>query len=374
MFSFQLGLPSMVSIRSQEDPFPKNIHDDVHFNEDCTSIPPALPDTELTEVSYLIAKCKLVFAFARVLDEISQTTLMRWERLLELDRELRRIYDEQIPEYWKVERLTTPDTIVAVSARFTLCSIYHKALCVLHSKFLDRTGADQRYVYSRKTALTSSMTILRYQAIQNQQLPIDDNMRSLTNYQTSLTIHDYLLAATIITAELCSGRNPAAAQGVPMRSEMIKALETSSRIFWQLRDSSIEAFKAADVLKMLVQKFQMEGQGGVYSARAASTASPDATAIAAHPYSMQLHREPDSLACCKQSDSIPRPALRQSSQSADRATSNRPTPNAQAAASHSFLYDFGLISPQSTTNLDWMEPIQPELVSSVCCQPGFCGG
>ncbi len=272
MISFQLGLPSLIGLPLLEGPFPRNIYDNEAFDEDCTSLPPSLPDSEPTQVSYLIAKSKLVFGFARVLDEITSSEAMSWERVLELDRELRNLY-HNVPEYYKIGPLSSQDSLVLVSARFVLSSIHYKSLCVLHSRFLETSNIDDRFSYSRRVCLSSAISILRFQAIQNQNIPVDGRLRSLTHYQTSLTIHDYLLAATIITADLCSGQ-PAqstaghrAAPGVYTRTEMIKALSLSARIHASMRDQSVEAYKAADILEMLVKKFENEGPGVVRSPR-----------------------------------------------------------------------------------------------------------
>jgi len=239
LVSFQMGLPSMISLRMLEAPLPRNIHDDNSFNEDSITIPPALPDSEPTQISYLLAKTKLAFGFARALEEIDQASTMRWERILEIDRELRQIYDN-VPDYYKIGQLSSEDSLVLVSCRFVLSSIHHKSLCVIHSRFLEIARSDYRFMYSRRVCLSSAMSILRFQAIQNQEIPVDGRLRSLTNYQTSLAIHEYLLAATIITADLssCASASSASQQplpGVPTRSEMIKALSLSARIFAQMR-------------------------------------------------------------------------------------------------------------------------------------------
>lgn len=258
----------MIGPALREGPFPRNIYDDQVFDEDCTTLPPVLPDSEPTQVSYLIAKSKLVFGFARALDEISRPDTMKWERVLEIDRELRHIYNN-VPEYYKLARLSSQDSLVLVSARFVLSSIHHKSLCVLHSRFLDIANTDDRFLYSRRVCLSSAMSILRFQAVQNQNIPVDGRLRSLTNYQTSLVIHDYLLAATILAADLCSARavdnttGQQNAQGMPTRMEMLKSLGLSARIFSQMRDRSVEAYKAADVLEMLVRKLDTESQNCV---------------------------------------------------------------------------------------------------------------
>lgn len=363
MFSFQLGLPSMVGLRSFEDPFPRNIHDD-QLHEDCTTIPPELPDSDLTQVSYLRAKTKLVFTFARALDEINRSDPMRWERVLEIDRGLRRVYNN-IPEYWKLDQLSSQDSLVIVSARFTLSSILHKSLCVLHSRFLDSKDTDDRFSYSRRVCLTSAMSILRFQAIQNQKIPIENRLRSLTNYQTSLTIHDYLLAVTIITSDLFSSRNQQAVQGVPTRIEMIKALELSSQIFAQMRDQSMEAYKAADILKMLLAKIEAENRN-------------------ANPLRSELHREATNMTPPDyHTGSDPSTVPIRFSQHPSRKSSNvaqilRPSyaqdnifddASGLDTLSSRFAHqtgEFGALTsplPQLQPNLDWMEPDMPSVSS-----------
>lgn len=259
--SFQMGLPSMVEQFLPECSLPRNIYDEEGFDEDCKELPAALPDSEPTQVSYLIAKTKLAFGFARAVKEIDRAPRLQWEQVLEIDRELRHIYDN-IPNHYKLGQLSSQDCRVLVSSRFTLASIHHKSLCIVHSRFLEIAKSDSKYLYSRRICLSSAMSLLRFQAIQNQEISINGRLRSLTDYQTSLAIHDYLLAATIISADLYSNTsigssaNQKSSHSVPTRVEMIKALSISARIFGKMRDQSMEAYKAADVLEMLVKKFE----------------------------------------------------------------------------------------------------------------------
>lgn len=263
LISFQLGLPSMMGTRLFGNPLPRNIHDDEHFTEDCKALPAALPDSEPTRIAYLIGKAKLAFGLARAVDELDREESIPYQRVLEIDRELRQIYDG-VPEYYKTGQLSSEDPLVVTAARFVLSSIHHRSLIVTHSRYLDIARTDSRYRYSRSACLCSAMSILRFQAIQNQEIPVDGGQRRMTNYQTSFAIHDYLLAAAIISIELSSNVNtepPAthgAALAAPPRAEMIKSLSTSAYIFSQMKDESVEAHKAGDVLGMLVKKFQME--------------------------------------------------------------------------------------------------------------------
>ncbi|KAK5705673.1 hypothetical protein LTR17_021453 [Elasticomyces elasticus] len=275
MLSFQMGLPSMIDQRALKGPLPRNFHDDHGFDEECTAIPPTVPASEATQVSYLIAKANLVFGFAHALHESTCGAEMSPERLLEIDRGLRQIYD-RVPEHYKLGQLSSQQSLVLVSARFTLASIHHKSLCVLHSRFLHSASVD-RLSYSRRVCLGSAMSILRFQAVQDQEIMIDGRLRSLTSYQSSLPIHDYLMAAAIITAALCSdhtreeGMHHQRTQGVPTREEMIKALALSAKIFGQMRESSLDAYKAADVLEMLAKQFEAKDRCSSSTRRATKT-------------------------------------------------------------------------------------------------------
>ncbi|KAK3714871.1 hypothetical protein LTR37_007606 [Vermiconidia calcicola] len=262
MISFQLGLPAMVDLSVCDSNLPRNIYDDRDFSEDCTMLPPALPDSEPTEISFLLAKTRLAFGFARAAAEISKTPGVKWERILEIDREVRHIYDS-IPGAYKLGVLSQQDSLILSSAKFTLANIHHKSLCIIHSRFLEPARSDHRYLYSRKICLSSAMSVLRMQAIQDQEIPVEGRMRSLTSYQTSLTIHDFLLAAAIISSDLCSGSSLRAPQdgrasvsGIPTRVDMIRALGVSAQIFGRMQDRSKEACRAADVLSMLVNKLE----------------------------------------------------------------------------------------------------------------------
>jgi hypothetical protein len=87
----------------------------------------------------------------------------------------------------------------------------------------------------------------------------------LAKYMTSLTTHDYLLAATILCTELSLDREkqvfPYTLTG-PTRDEIIEAVERSADIWSQMRDESIEAYKASDVLGMLLKKLRRPRDGG----------------------------------------------------------------------------------------------------------------
>lgn len=259
-FSFQHGFPSMVKIVSPEKILPRNIYDE-SFGPHYVELPAPFPDSEPTQISYLICKARLALGLARALKELNrEDTPPPYERVLEIDRSIRETY-AKAPEHFRLRSMAEQqhDQVSLIYARFALASVHHRALCVVHSRFLEAARMDSRFVNSRRTCLESAMALLSLQAIQHQEVRAEGQTRRLTRYINSLITHDFLLAATILCTELSIDRGrdpfPFPVTG-PTRAEMIESLDRSADIWSQMRDESIEAYKASDVLGMLLKKLR----------------------------------------------------------------------------------------------------------------------
>ncbi|KAK5467939.1 hypothetical protein LTS15_000912 [Exophiala xenobiotica] len=280
LFSFQVALPSMIRIGDSDSELPRNIYDD-EFDEDSTSLPPARPASEATPISYMIAKGRLSLGFGRVLEEINGVNRKGYDEVLKIDRGLRDIY-ESIPEHLKLRPMAeqTLAPISLIMARFGLATVYHKSQCVLHRRHLRLARPGNRYMHSRRTCIDSAMQLLSFQATQHQQSRERGRLRSLRNHVNSLTAHDYLLAATVVCMDLYShrerGENDVStpstsvsggsiSQGSNMseggayvpglshtRDDLIRALEESRDIWMANRDFSMEAYKASELLNVLL--------------------------------------------------------------------------------------------------------------------------
>ncbi|EXJ78104.1 hypothetical protein A1O3_09265 [Capronia epimyces CBS 606.96] len=284
LFSFQVALPSMIRIGDSDTELPRNIYDD-EFDEDSVSLPPARPPSEATPISYMIAKGLLSFGFGRVQEEINGVTRKGYDELLKIDRGLREIY-ESIPDHLKLRPMAeqTLAPISLILARFSLATVYHKSQCVLHRRFARQARNGNRYMHSRRTCLDSAMQLLSLQAIQHQQSQERGRLRSLRNHVNSLTAHDYLLAATVLCMDLYShrerpdhdvdtpntsvsggsisqGSNTSDGVYVPglpyTREDLIRALEESRDVWLANRDFSIEAYKASELLNVLIYHIKL---------------------------------------------------------------------------------------------------------------------
>ncbi|KIV84956.1 hypothetical protein PV11_00701 [Exophiala sideris] len=302
LFSFQVALPSMIRIGDSDTELPRNIYDD-EFDEDSTSLPPARPATEATPISYMIAKGRLSFGFGRVLEEINGVDHKGYEEVLKIDRGLRDIY-ESIPEHLKLRPMAeqTLAPISLIMARFGLASVYHKSQCVLHRRYMRLARPGSRYMHSRRTCLDSAMQLLSFQAIQHQQSRERGRLRSIRNHVNSLTAHDYLLAATVVCMDLYThrdrpendvstpntsvsggsisqGSNVSDGAYVPgltyTREDMVRALEESRDVWMANRDLSIEAYKASELLNVLLYHIKLPySPGNAPNAQASDKQNP----------------------------------------------------------------------------------------------------
>jgi hypothetical protein len=100
LFSFQVGMPSMLRTGDSDTEIPRNLYDE-DFDQDSKELPPPRPNEEPTAMSYLIAKARLSFTFARVVEHTSAVTNAPHETAMEIDAELRRAR-ELIPDHLRV--------------------------------------------------------------------------------------------------------------------------------------------------------------------------------------------------------------------------------------------------------------------------------
>jgi hypothetical protein len=287
LFSFQVALPSMIRIGDSDTELPRNIYDD-EFDEDSTTLPAPRPSSEATPISYMIAKGRLSFGFGRVLEEINGVQRKGYDEILKIDRGLRDIY-ESIPDHLKLKPMAeqTLAPISLIMARFSLATVYHKSQCVLHRRYMRLARNGNRYMHSRRQCLDSAMSLLNFQAIQHQQSRERGRLRSLRNHVNSLTAHDYLLAATIVCMDLYNTRERLSndndvstpntsvsggsiSQGSNMstdgayvaglnytREDLVRALEESRDVWMGNRDLSMEAYKASELLNVLLYHIKL---------------------------------------------------------------------------------------------------------------------
>lgn len=120
LFSYQVGLPSMIRSVDSDTELPRNLFDD-DFEEDCKELPLSRQLNEPTTISYLIAKARLTYAFSRVVEQSSAISSASYEKVMELDAELRQAKD-LIPDHLQIRPMMEcqSDPINLIMSRFAV--------------------------------------------------------------------------------------------------------------------------------------------------------------------------------------------------------------------------------------------------------------
>ncbi len=283
LFSFQISFPGMIRVGDSDTELPRNIYDE-EFDEDTTVLPPSRPTSELTTVSYMITKARLAFSFGRVLEEVNGVHAKTYEEILKIDKGLRDIF-EAVPDHLKLrpmdEQYHLP--IEHIIGRFQLSAIYHKSQCVLHRRFHRSSKNNPRYLYSRRACLGSAMALMNFQITIHHESQENGRLRNRKSWLTSLTAHDFFLAATIIAMDLYPGKQREASVASTATSprtnfsdsnsgrstsvseaygfqvgmehsqeDLLRTLEQSRDIWAELRDESMEAYKVSELLNVII--------------------------------------------------------------------------------------------------------------------------
>lgn len=266
MLSFQCGLPSMICSRDTDTRLPMNIYDD-EFYSDTNQLPPARPSSENTPVSYMIAHTRIIYVLGRIQELNVSLTMPAYEETMKFDAELREAYAET-PEHLRLQNHNNSslDAASIVMQRFTLELAYHKSQCVLHRKFLSRARKDARFAYSRRVCLESCLQMLEHQSTLSREGQVGGRLASVTwAVSTSMTTHDFLLAAMIVALDLYFTAQ-AEAEGqtsgemyqwaLERRETMFSAIEQAMKVWETLKDQSMEAFKASSILRVMIDKLR----------------------------------------------------------------------------------------------------------------------
>ena len=263
LFSFQIGLPSMIRLGDSDTELPRNLFDD-EFDEDTQTLPPSRPPSEPTPVSYMSAKASMAFVFGKVVERLHQLTACPYDEIMALDQDLREARAE-LPPHLRLRSIedSMMDPGALVMQRFNLSILYHKGQCVLHRKFLTRARENNRYAHSRRTCVDSSMELLSHQATLHYESRPGHRLHGMKVFVSSLTAADFLLAAMIVALDLCYGTETETGGqssgdmytwGLERRGDMIRAIEVSNDIWKETRDQSIEAYKASEILTVILNK------------------------------------------------------------------------------------------------------------------------
>jgi hypothetical protein len=159
------------------------------------------------------------------------------------------------------------DPLTLIIARFNVDILYQKIMCLLHRKYLSRARQNPRYAHSRRSAIEASLETLRHLVTLHRESQPNGRLRSVKWYVSSIATKEFLLPAMLVVLDLHfdnmaerSGQrqdSQAAFFWTPeQRMEMVSILETARDIWEELADTSMDAVKAYNVVKIMLEKIK----------------------------------------------------------------------------------------------------------------------
>ncbi|EKG15178.1 Transcription factor fungi [Macrophomina phaseolina MS6] len=263
MTSTQVGLPRMVNEAVCDTVEPRNLLDQ-DFDDQVVDLPPSRPDSDMTSILYLNARNKLMTVFGMITDLTTSTFPTSYRHVMRLDRTLHNTV-AAIPSGLQLKALSQSITEPSetILRRIYLDMTFHKARCILHRKYLTAAQVNASYIYSRTSCIDAAVRILQHQDVLFRECQPGGLLHSGNWKITSVLNHDFLLAITILSLDLNGAMELASKSQLietPMeqqrRENIIRSLNRSYNIWLQSANTSREARKAAEVLRIVLAKAQ----------------------------------------------------------------------------------------------------------------------
>ncbi|CAK7202241.1 hypothetical protein SEUCBS139899_004963 [Sporothrix eucalyptigena] len=275
MFSHQVSLPNMIYDHDCDTQLPLNIFDE-EFGPNTKVLPPSRPNSEPTPIAYMIAKVKLCLELGNILQATTRVGKpVPYEEILRFDKRLREV-KEEIPSHLKLQPLEgSQDPLTLIIARFNIDSLYQKIMCLLHRKYLSRARQNPRYAHSRRSAIEASMETLHHLQTLNKESQANGRLRSIKWYVASIATKDFLLPAMLVALEVRfdnlarkEGREEDSFWTPEQRADMINILNSTKEIWRPLADGSMEAYKAYNIIRIVLEKIGTAPSDGPRSTEA----------------------------------------------------------------------------------------------------------
>ncbi|UPL01339.1 hypothetical protein LCI18_012273 [Fusarium solani-melongenae] len=266
LFSFQLGMPPMIYQEVCDADHPRNLTDD-DFDED-TDVPPSRSPIHPTPLLAWRIKSHLCRLIRRVLIHTLAVEPRPYEETMGLQAELEAFYDS-IPPCYNIRPInsTSPeDQGHTIMHRLILELSYRKTLCVLHRPYLSVAKDEPRYRLSRDICRAAAQRILDLHLEFDEAIREGGRMYHDRFMVSSLTLHDFLVAAMILCLDLCDPHD---------RQHRIQLLQRAHAIWNERGAKSKDARHAAKVLRAILVRVKTLATTTISEPRTLVTASTE---------------------------------------------------------------------------------------------------
>jgi hypothetical protein len=257
LVSFQLGMPSNVQYPTWDTRPPSNLLDS-DFDETTLVLPPARPDSEITELLLYIAKHKLITVFEKIIRHTLSTSDNTVSELELVDQELRSTY-ATLPSVFHYRPMShsIADPPSVIVTRLCVNFIYQKCVCVLHRKYVTRGRLE-----SIKTCYESASNLVdRISDVYNEFQP-GGQLETERWFLSSITWHDFLLGCTALCVVLCASKNSLASTangaGIVDLAITLKRLQNARDICEEQSERSKDTRRVQRLIDAIIVQFSAE--------------------------------------------------------------------------------------------------------------------
>lgn len=261
--SFHMGLPSMMQSIETDTNVPRNLKDE-DFDTDTLELPPSRPPTDYTTMTYPVSKTKIVHVFGQIARQAHGLTPPPYSEVLRLDTLLQETW-KNVPNFMMVRPLDdcVGDPPTLLIQRFGLRSLYNKSRCVLHRRYLAESPPNKEHDYSRQQCLEGAVSLMETQGLIWEACRPARSLAHHGWFISSLSVHDYLLAAMVLYLIIQNEHYDDASSGIewttgktpkPTKDELKEMIKRSHQIWLRVSQTTAEVRKTADTLAVMLAK------------------------------------------------------------------------------------------------------------------------
>ncbi|KAH6985883.1 hypothetical protein BKA56DRAFT_670115 [Ilyonectria sp. MPI-CAGE-AT-0026] len=252
LFSFQLGMPPMIYQEVCNADHPRNLIDD-DFDEG-TEVPPSRSPTDPTPLLAWRIKSFLCRITRRVMRHALAVDQTPYEETMGLNAELEAFY-ATIPPCYRIRSIRSTsftDEGYTIMHRLILELMYRKTLCVLHRQYLSVDKDESKYKASREICRDAALRILDLHLEFDQEIRPGGRMYEDRFMVSSLTLHDFLVAAMVICLDLSESTDISLYD----RQHRVRILQRAHAIWTERGAKSQDARHASKVLAAILNKVE----------------------------------------------------------------------------------------------------------------------
>lgn len=206
---------------------------------------------------YSCYKNQLVALFRRIIQHTLHCENPSYEDTMRLDSKLRETHTAAPPSLrMKPLSLMVTDQAPTILNRLYIDLLYLTSFCVLHRRYLTQERSNPAFDYPRKSCMDAALRVLGHQVQLHAACQPGGQFDGSYLLLSSLTLHDFLVAAMVTCVDLYESRNnpPTTAPDLKAQDQKIDALVRSHQI-WESRQSvSRDARHACKVLAFILSK------------------------------------------------------------------------------------------------------------------------